>query len=112
MIRLDYRRGSGELERPLRRLGAPVWKTTLDFADAGKGPLFEAIQLYLADDGGPDTYAGLGQQLGMAESAIKMAVMRLRESFRRRLRLEIAQTVVDPGDVDEELRHLFACLAS
>jgi len=83
-----------------------------EYAEAGKGPLFEAIQLYLADDGGPDTYAGMGQQLGMAESAIKMAVLRLRESFRRRLRLEIAQTVVDPGDIDEELRHLFACLAS
>jgi len=83
-----------------------------DYAEAGKGPLFEAIQLYLADDGGPDTYAGMGQQLGMAESAIKMAVLRLRESFRRRLRLEIAQTVVDPGDVDEELRHLFICLAN
>jgi RNA polymerase sigma-70 factor (ECF subfamily) len=83
-----------------------------DYTGAGKGPLFEAIQLYLAGDGGPDTYAGMGQQLGMAEGAVKMAVMRLRENFRHRLRSEIAQTVVDPGEIVAELRHLFACLAT
>ena len=41
MIRLDHRRGSGELERPLKRLGATVWKTQLPFADfafRGNGP--------------------------------------------------------------------------
>src|SRR5688572_1377394 len=81
-----------------------------EYAEAGKGPLFEAIQLYLADEGGPDTYAGMGQQLGMTEGAVKMAVLRLRENFRHRLRSEIARTVANPDEIDEELRHLFACL--
>ena len=47
----------------------------------------------------------------MTEGAVKMAVLRLRESFRERLRSEIAQTVADATEIDEELRHLFACLS-
>jgi len=39
-----------------------------------------------------------------------MAVLRLRENFRHRLRSEIAQTVANADEVDDELRHLFTCL--
>ena len=81
-----------------------------EYAEAGKGPLFEAIESYLAEEDGPDTYAGLGEKLGMTEGAVKMAVLRLRQNFRHRLRSEIARTVAHPGEIDDELRHLFACL--
>jgi hypothetical protein len=41
---------------------------------------------------------------------VKSAVHRLRRRYRKLLRAEIAQTVAAPGEVDEELRHLFAVL--
>ena len=47
----------------------------------------------------------------MTEAAVKMAVMRLRERLRATLRAEIAETVATPGDVDDEIRHLFAAFA-
>lgn len=80
-----------------------------EYDDAGKGPVFQAIQSYLEGEG-TDTYAGIAEKLTMTEGAVKMAVLRLRENFRHRLRSEIAQTVANAGEIDEELRHLFACL--
>jgi len=80
-----------------------------EYADAGKGPLFEAIGIYLENDG-ETTYAEIGAQLNMTESAVKMAVHRLRENFRYRLRSEIAQTVAQPREIEDELQYLFACL--
>ncbi|MHB8970214.1 MAG: hypothetical protein ACYC3X_10850 [Pirellulaceae bacterium] len=47
----------------------------------------------------------------MAEGAVKMAVCRLRERYRERLKEEIGQTVASPTEVDAELRHLFRVLA-
>jgi hypothetical protein len=47
----------------------------------------------------------------LGEGAVKSAVHRLRGRYRQVLREEIAQTVAGPGEVEEELRHLFAVLA-
>jgi RNA polymerase sigma-70 factor (ECF subfamily) len=47
----------------------------------------------------------------MSESAVKVAVHRLRERYRERLKTEVAHTVACPGDVDDELRHLVRVLA-
>jgi len=80
-----------------------------EYADDGKAQIFEAIHSYLEEEGA-QTYAQMAAQLNMTEGAVKMAVLRLRENFRHRLRAEIAQTVGNSGEIDEELRHLFACL--
>jgi len=57
-------------------------------------------------------YAELAGQLGMNEGAVKVAVHRLRKRYRHLLRAEIAQTTAGTEDVEDELRHLFAVLAS
>lgn len=80
-----------------------------EYADAGKARLFESIHSYLEEDGA-QTYAEMAATLNMTEGAVKMAVLRLRENFRHRLRSQIAQTVANAGEIDEELRHLFTCL--
>ena len=41
------------------------------------------------------------------EGAARVAVHRLRKRYRELLREEIAQTLSDPADLDEELRALF-----
>jgi RNA polymerase sigma-70 factor (ECF subfamily) len=46
----------------------------------------------------------------MTEGALKTLVHRLRRRFRILLRAEISQTVSDPGDLDEEIQHLFRSL--
>jgi RNA polymerase sigma-70 factor (ECF subfamily) len=46
----------------------------------------------------------------MTEGAVKVAVHRLRQRYRDRLRAAIAETVEAPEDVDDEVRDLFAAL--
>jgi hypothetical protein len=47
----------------------------------------------------------------MNESALKVAIHRLRKRFREVIRAEIAQTIDDPSEVDGELRYLVEVLA-
>ena len=51
-----------------------------------------------------------GQGLNMTEGAVKVAVHRLRGRYRQLLREEIAKTVGEEGDVEEEIGRLFAAL--
>ena len=56
-------------------------------------------------DGGL-SYAEIGARLGLTENAARGAMHRLRQRYRERLRGEVARTVSDYTDVDDELRHL------
>jgi RNA polymerase sigma-70 factor (ECF subfamily) len=46
----------------------------------------------------------------MSESAVKVAVHRMRRRFGELLREDVAHTVEGPEKVEEELRHLFAVI--
>jgi RNA polymerase sigma-70 factor (ECF subfamily) len=56
----------------------------------------------------PAQYRDIAIALGMTETAVKAAVHRLRQRYGRLLRNEIAETVADEAEVDEEVRHLLA----
>lgn len=83
-----------------------------EFQAGGKRELFERLKGSLAGQGDAGGYANIAAELGMTEGAIKVAVHRLRRRYRELLRDEIAQTVADPADVDEEIRDLFAALSA
>ena len=83
-----------------------------EFAAAGKSGQFEALKAWLSDDGPEKHYRDLGAQLGMSEGAVKSAVHRIRQRFGKTLRAEIARTVADPADVEDELRYLFSAVSS
>jgi len=55
-------------------------------------------------------YAAAAAEMGLGESAVKVAVHRMRRRLRALLRDEVARTVGEPRQVDDELRHLFAAL--
>jgi RNA polymerase sigma-70 factor (ECF subfamily) len=77
---------------------------------SGKGPLFQQLK-GLLDGERPETpYAELAARLGMGEGALRMAAHRLRKRYGELLRVEIAQTLANPAEVDEEIRFLFAAL--
>jgi len=81
-----------------------------DHTDAGKLSLFDALKAYLTGEEGLPAFRRVADELGMTEGAVKVAVHRLRQKFRERLRSEIAQTVSSSGEIDEELRSLQAAL--
>jgi RNA polymerase sigma-70 factor (ECF subfamily) len=74
----------------------------------GKGALFEALKGSLTGD--EPARSETAARLGMTAGAVKVAVHRLRRRYRELLRAEVAETVSDPSDVDDEMRHLVAAL--
>jgi RNA polymerase sigma factor (sigma-70 family) len=79
-----------------------------EFSMAGKEALFEELKGFLTGDGRADAHTAVGGRCGMSEGAVKVAVHRLRRRYRDLLREEIAQTVGNPEEVDDEIRNLFA----
>lgn len=77
----------------------------------GKGTLFEALRFSLMADSAAGSYAEIAGRLGMSEGAMKVAVHRLRQRYRRLLRELIAETVATPAEVEDELRCLRRALA-
>ena len=76
----------------------------------GKAALFAALNPCLVGDRTSQPYGELARALGLTEGAVKSAVHRLRQRYRQLLRDEIAQTVANPGEVEEELHHLIVVL--
>ena len=73
--------------------------------EANKADQFEGLKPWLSG-GATDSQADLAGQLGVNESAVKVAIHRLRKRFRAIVKSEIAQTVPEPDDVQEELQYL------
>jgi RNA polymerase sigma-70 factor (ECF subfamily) len=82
-----------------------------EYGVAGNAELFEALKGTLTAEADAAPYADVGRALGMSEGAVKVAVHRLRRRYREILRAEIAETVADPGEVEDELKHLVAVLS-
>lgn len=81
------------------------------YARSGDDRLFETLQPCLASGRDRHSYAELGEQLGLSEGAVKVAVHRMRKRYRELLRKHVMQTVTDPAEVETELNHLFQALA-
>ena len=78
---------------------------------SGHPETFEGLKGFLTGDSADLTYAEVARTLKSTESAVKVAVHRLRRRFREALVEEIAETVSSPADIDAELRHLRAAVA-
>ncbi len=79
---------------------------------ANKQKLFDRLKVYLTAEKSSVPYRDAAAELDMAESALRVAVHRLRKRYREMLRDEIAQTVTSDDQIDEEIRDLFAALGS
>ena len=93
------------LDQVLTRLGDEYRATGP--ASAG---LFDQLQKLLTDESDRPSQAEIAGELAMTENAVKQAFHRLRQRYRELLREEIAHTVMLPGDIEDELRHLIAVL--
>jgi RNA polymerase sigma factor (sigma-70 family) len=83
-----------------------------EYRDAGREVLFLGLKETLSGSRAEIPYRDLAPRLGMSEGAVKVAAHRLRQRYRELLRQEIANTVAEPEQLEEELRHLFAALGT
>ena len=73
--------------------------------------LFERLKEFLVGEGaGRLLQADIAAELDMTENAVKQAFHRFRQRYRVLLREEVAHTVAQPGDVQDELRYLVSVL--
>jgi RNA polymerase sigma-70 factor (ECF subfamily) len=78
---------------------------------AGKADQFDTLKPWLTGDAEDLSQADAARQLGLNESAVKVAIHRLRRRFRECIKAEIGQTLSDRSQVEEELGQLLAALS-
>lgn len=93
------------LERVVTRLGD-------ECAADGRAELFAQLKPLLMADKSTISYPQAAAALGISEETARVVVHRLRRRYRELLREEIAQTLAEPAQVEEEMRALFAAFAA
>jgi RNA polymerase sigma factor (sigma-70 family) len=83
-----------------------------EYGDSGRDSLFIGLKDTLSGGRAEIAYRELGARVGLSEGAVRVAAHRLRRRYRELLREEIANTVAEPEEVEEELKQLFAALAT
>lgn len=73
---------------------------------------FDDLKSFLIDKRGATPFADLAARLAVSEASLKWAVHKLRQRYRELVREEIAHTVSNADEVDDEIRHLFSALAA
>ena len=92
-------------------LAAVVKRMGAAYHGRGKGKLFEILADSLPGGPGLQPYAEIAVLAGVSESQIKLEVHRLRRRFANELRGEVAATLADPEELEDELRHLLRIMA-
>jgi len=88
-------------------LATVIERLRAECATDGKARQFEQLKIFLTAGKGAVPHAEVARSLGMDEGAVRVAAHRLRKRYRELLRDEIANTLSDVAQVDEEMRALF-----
>ncbi len=91
-------------------LDAALAQLRKEFAQSGKLEHFEHLKVFLQNEAAAGDYERLAPELKLSPGAVAVAVHRLRLRYRELVRLEIANTVSCPSELEEEMRHLFTLL--
>ena len=101
----DLRWAATVVEQALRRLADECERK-------GKVRLFDALSGHLTADRADISYSTLATALGVPETVVKAQLHNMRQRYRWLLRDEVARTVANPADVDDEIRYLCSALAA
>ncbi len=78
----------------------------------GQRWLYQALIPYLDTDRAEISYRMVSAELRMPEKTVKHLLHEFRKRFRSLLREEVAKTIENPADVDDEIHYLCEALAS
>jgi RNA polymerase sigma factor (sigma-70 family) len=85
-------------------------KLQKDYQEAGNEKIFALLHPLITDVSPRGEYARLAHRLNVTESNLQIMVHRLRRKHVELLRNEVKSTLVDPSELEGELRHLIAAL--
>jgi DNA-directed RNA polymerase specialized sigma24 family protein len=101
----DLRWAATVAEQALRRLRE-------ECEGRGHRRVYETLSDYLTADRTEISYEHLSGVLGMSTTVVKRLMHEFRTLYRRFLREEVAETVEDGADVDDEIRYLCTALST
>jgi RNA polymerase sigma-70 factor (ECF subfamily) len=81
-----------------------------EYGAQGKRVVFERLRPMLAGETKVAKRRAIAASLDMTENALNVAAHRLRRRFRHQLKEEIADTLADPDEIENELRAMLAIL--
>ncbi|WP_220498335.1 RNA polymerase sigma factor [Rhodopirellula sp. JC639] len=79
-----------------------------EFEMAGKAQEFSHLKVFITATDAAVPTSTVAERLGISVGAVRVAVHRLRRRYRQVLREQVAATVDDPEDIDDEIRSLFS----
>ena len=97
-------------EWALAIVGRALSELESEMLAADKADQFETLKPCL-DGKNARPQSEIASELGISESAVKVAIHRLRERFRTKVRAEVAATLLDPKEIDSEMQYLITALA-
>ena len=83
-----------------------------EFLRTHRPEVFESLRPFLTEGSLPGEYERTAEQAGMSIGALKVAIHRARRRFAALVREEVACTVENPSDVDDEIRYLLDSLSA
>ena len=101
----DHRWATTVVEQALRRLRE-------ECEGKNRLRLFYALSPHLTEERDEVSYANLSAILGVAETVVRKQLHIMRQRYRCLLRDEVAHTVENSVDVEEEIRYLCVALAA
>lgn len=128
LIRIDWQDAEGRIafqpedpltpetvydaRRALELLGRATRRLEKEQTALGKAQAFRTLRPFLGDEGVRPglSYEAVAQALNAGPPALKTLIHRLRRRHTQLLREEVAQTVLDPDDVDAEVHALCEAL--
>ena len=96
----------------LTLLGRAMERLKEEYSAQGKGNIFETLRPFLDLSGAAQalSYEVVAEKLKVSGGGVKTLIHRFRKRYSELLREAVAQTVTDPGEIDDEIRSLCEAL--
>lgn len=94
----------------LTLLGRALKRLEEEQIEAGRARHFAALKTYLSATPNRGDYEQAAQALGATRTTVAVWIHRLNQRYAELVKLEVAETVHDPADVQSEMRHLLQAL--
>jgi DNA-directed RNA polymerase specialized sigma24 family protein len=91
-------------------LGSVLDILAVEYAKSDRAELFAHLKVVLTEGKGAVSGATLAERTGTTEGAVYKAVHELRKRYREILKDQIAATLDDPAQIDDEIRDLFKAM--
>jgi len=83
-----------------------------EWREAGKAEEFSALQSFIGSEPASGALASLAAARGETPATLRKTVSRMRHRFRQHVKAQLAPTLAERADVDDEMRALLAALSA